>query len=166
MLDAIPQTDLTILAGDLNAYISADGSGWEEIMGKFGHGEINDNGLCLMSFAAANNFIIGNSHFQHPQKHQLTWWNPSGKDSAILDYILINTRFSSSLKDMQAMRGPDCGSDHYLVWAKVQLRLQWAKCSKMRTPAKMCLTNFIKVNIYGELQEKKGRGKKWIYKYE
>ena len=35
------------------------------------------------------------------------------------------------------MRGPDCGSDHYLVRAKVQLRLQRAKCSKMHTPAKM-----------------------------
>ena len=106
-------------------------------MGKFGHGEINDNGLRLMSFAAANNFIIGNSHFQQFPKHQLTWRNPSGKNSAILDYILINTRFSSSLKDVWAMRGPDCGSDHYLVRAKVQLQLQWAKRSKMCSPAKM-----------------------------
>ena len=78
VLDAIPQTDLTILAGDFNAHIGADRSGWEEIMGKFGHGEINDNGLRLMPFAAANNFIIGNSHFQHPPKHQLTWQYPSG----------------------------------------------------------------------------------------
>ena len=73
VLDETPQTDLTILAGDFNTHIVADRSGWEEIMGKFGHGEINDNGLHLISYAAANNFIIGNSHFQHPQKHQLTW---------------------------------------------------------------------------------------------
>ena len=52
-------------------------------------------------------------------------------------YILINTRFSSSLKDVRGMRGPDCGSDRNLVQAKVQLRLQQAKCSKMHTPAKM-----------------------------
>ena len=38
VLDAIPQTDLTILAGDFNAHIGADRSGWEEIMDKFGHG--------------------------------------------------------------------------------------------------------------------------------
>ncbi|KAK6015664.1 endonuclease/exonuclease/phosphatase family protein [Ostertagia ostertagi] len=36
----------------------------------------------------------------------------------------------SSLKDVRAMRGPDCGSDHYLLRAVVQLRLQCAKRGK------------------------------------
>ena len=127
MLDSIPQTEVIILAGDFNAHIGADRSGWESTMGNFGHGEINDNGLRLLSFAASNNLIVGNSQFQHPRKHQLTWRNPSGIDSAILDYVLINTRFRSSLKDVRVMRGPDCGFDHYLVQAKVQLKLQRAK---------------------------------------
>lgn len=125
-LDTIPQTDLIILAGDLNAHVGADRSGWEGTLGRFGHGEINDNGLRLLSFAAANNLVVGNSLFRHPRKHQLTWRNPSGEDSALLDYILISRRFRSSLKDVRAMRGPDCGSDHYLVRAKVQLRLRRA----------------------------------------
>ena len=34
------------------------------------------------------------------------------------------------------MRGPDCGSDHYLVRAKVQLRLQRAKRAPP-TPARL-----------------------------
>ena len=127
VLDSIPQTEAIILAGDFNAHIGADRSGWESTMGNFGHGEINDNILCLLSFAASNNLIVGNNQFQHPRKHQLTWRNPSGIDSAILDYVLINTRFRSSLKDVRAMRGPDCGSDHYLVRARVQLKLQRAK---------------------------------------
>lgn len=114
-LDSIPQTELIILAGDFNAHIGTDRSGWENTMGCFGHGVINDNGLRLLSFASSNSYIIGNSHFQHPKKHQLTWRNPAGNDSAMLDYILINSRFLSSLKDVRSMRGPDCGSDHYLV---------------------------------------------------
>ncbi|KAK6056885.1 hypothetical protein COOONC_05605 [Cooperia oncophora] len=57
----------------------------------------------------------------HARKHQLTWRNPSGHDSAVLDYVLINSRYRSSLKDVRAMRGPDCGSDHYLLRAVVQL---------------------------------------------
>lgn len=96
-------------------------------MGNFGHGEINDNGLRMLNFATINNLQIGNSHFQHPRKHQLTWRNPTGNDSAVLDYILINSRFRSSLKDVRAMRGPDCGSDHYLVRSVIQLRLQRSK---------------------------------------
>uniref|UniRef100_A0A914X6S7 Reverse transcriptase domain-containing protein n=1 Tax=Plectus sambesii TaxID=2011161 RepID=A0A914X6S7_9BILA len=122
-LDMIPQTELIILAGDFNSHTGADRIGWEETLGRFGHGKINDNGLRLLSFAALNNLVVDNSHFQHPRKHQLTWRNPSGKDSAILDYILISSRFRSSLKDVRAMRGPDCGFDHYLIRAKTLRRL-------------------------------------------
>ena len=126
-LDTIPQTDIIILAGDFNAHIGADRTSLEGTMGRFSYGKINDNRLRLLSFATTNNLLTGNSHFQHPRKHQLTWRNPSGKDAAVLDYVLINTRFRSSLKDVRAMRGPDCGSDHYLVRSVVKLRLQRAK---------------------------------------
>ncbi|KAG2460450.1 CFDP2 protein, partial [Polypterus senegalus] len=92
-LDFLPQTDVILLAGDFNAHIGTDRMGWESLMGRFGHGHINDNGLRLLSIASANNLLVGNSHFQHPLKHQLTWRNPAGKDSAVLDYILVNSRF-------------------------------------------------------------------------
>ncbi|CAM4496109.1 unnamed protein product [Leuciscus chuanchicus] len=129
-------SELIILAGDFNAHIGTDRSGWENTMGCFGHGVINDNGLRLLSFASANSYIIGNSYFQHPKKHQFTWRNPAGNDSAMLDYILINSRFRSSLKDVRSMRGPDCGSDHYLVRAVIKLRLHRTK-SKSRSSAKL-----------------------------
>ena len=135
-LNTIPQTEITILAGDFNAHIGTKRTGWEKVMGNFGHGEINDNGLRMLTFATINNLQIGNSHFQHPHKHQLTWRNPTGNDSAVLDYILINSRFRSSLKDVRAMRGPDCGSDHYLVRSVIQLRLQRSK-SKSATQMKL-----------------------------
>ncbi|XP_067126340.1 craniofacial development protein 2-like [Centruroides vittatus] len=92
-VDMIPQTELIILIGDFNAHTGMDRSGWETTVGKFGYGEINDNRQCLLSFAASNSLIIGNTCFQHPLKHQLTWRNPSGEDSAVLDYFLINHRF-------------------------------------------------------------------------
>ncbi|CAM4382965.1 unnamed protein product [Leuciscus chuanchicus] len=49
------------------------------------------------------------------------------QDSAILDYILINNRFCLMLRGVRAMRGPDCGSDHHLIRAKIQLKLQRAQ---------------------------------------
>lgn len=102
-------------------------AGWEGALDRFGVGTNTDNGLCLLSFAAFNNLIIRLSHFQHPCKHQLIWRHLSGKDTAVLDYFLNSSRFRSSLKDVRAMRGPDCGSDHYRFCAKLQLQLQWAK---------------------------------------
>ncbi|RXN27752.1 endonuclease exonuclease phosphatase family [Labeo rohita] len=133
ILDATPKTDLIVIAGDLNAHVGSERLGWEATLGRFGHGEINDSGLRLLSFAAANNMVNGNSIFQHPLKHRLTWRKPSGKDLA-MDYVLINTRFRSSLQDVRAMRGPDCGSDHYLVCARLRLKLHRAKRAAPKPP--------------------------------
>ncbi|MGH0149848.1 UNVERIFIED_CONTAM: hypothetical protein FKN15_043035 [Acipenser sinensis] len=96
-LGTIPGRDLVILAGDFNAHVGTDRAGWEGMLGRFSVGTNNDNGLRLLSFAAFNNLIIGNSHFQHPRKHQLTWRHPSGKDTAVLDYFLISHLNASSL---------------------------------------------------------------------
>ncbi|CAF0799104.1 unnamed protein product [Didymodactylos carnosus] len=67
-LDLIPRIEVIMLAGNFNAHIGTARIGWEGTMGKFGHGEINDNGLRLLSFAAANDLIFGNSWFQHSTK--------------------------------------------------------------------------------------------------
>uniref|UniRef100_A0A914XR53 Endonuclease/exonuclease/phosphatase domain-containing protein n=1 Tax=Plectus sambesii TaxID=2011161 RepID=A0A914XR53_9BILA len=102
-LDSVSKRDVIILTGDLNAHVGVDRIGWEETLRRFGHGNTNDNGL------------------------RLTWRNLAGKDSAILNYVLINRRFRSTLGDVRVMRGYDCGSDHYLVRARLRLRLQRAK---------------------------------------
>ncbi|EYC36369.1 hypothetical protein Y032_0903g2962 [Ancylostoma ceylanicum] len=124
VVDAIPQSELVVSAGDFNAHVGADRQGWERAPGRFAVREVNDNGSRLLSFATTNKLVIGNSYFQHPRKHQLAWRNPMGHDSTVLDYVLISSRFMSSFKDVRAMRGPDCGSDHYLLRAVMQLRLK------------------------------------------
>lgn len=92
ILDTTPKTDLIIIAGDLCAHTGSERLGWEATLGHSRHGEINYNGLHLLSFAATNKMVIGNTIFQHPIKHQLSWRNPSRKDLAMQDYVLINAR--------------------------------------------------------------------------
>ena len=124
VLDSFSKSDMILLTGDFNAQTGEDRNGWEATLGNFGHGTINDNGIRLLSFTSFNNLMIGNSLFQHPLKHRLTWTNPRGEDCAVLDYVIINSRFRSSLKDVRVLRQPTCGSDHYLVRAKLRLRLR------------------------------------------
>jgi hypothetical protein len=122
--DSLPKRDMILIAGDLNAHAGATRQGWEDTLDPWGIGEMNDNGLRLLSFASTNGLTIGNSLFRHPMKHQLTWRSPNGKDTAQLDYILVTKRFRTSLNDVRTMRGADCGSDHHLVRALLQLRLK------------------------------------------
>ncbi|KAF5893028.1 endonuclease exonuclease phosphatase family, partial [Clarias magur] len=58
-LNSLPWTNVSILAGDFNAHIGTDRTGWEDTMGQFGNGEINDNGMRLLSFAGTNNLLVG-----------------------------------------------------------------------------------------------------------
>ena len=85
---------------------------------------MNDNRLHLLSFAATNELVVGNSLFRHSRKHQFTWQAPNGKDASILDYFIVRSRFRTSLMDVQTMRGADCGSDHHLVRAILQVRFK------------------------------------------
>ena len=53
------QKDMTLLMGDLNAKIGKDNIGYEEVMGRHGLGEINDNGEKLLDICASNKLVIG-----------------------------------------------------------------------------------------------------------
>uniref|UniRef100_A0A914X3Y7 Reverse transcriptase domain-containing protein n=1 Tax=Plectus sambesii TaxID=2011161 RepID=A0A914X3Y7_9BILA len=90
----------------------------------------SDEYTTLYYSRGTNNLVVGNSLFQHPWKHQVTWRAPNGKDTSVLDYILINKRFRSFLKDVRSMRSADCGSDHHLVCTRVQLKLAKANVTK------------------------------------
>ncbi|VDL64431.1 unnamed protein product [Nippostrongylus brasiliensis] len=98
-LDTLPRRDIIITAGDVNAHIGTNRDGWNNVTGSLRYGNMNDNGFRLFSFAAANNFIISNTYFQHPLKHRLTWRMPSGKDTAILDYFFIRSRFGNAVHE-------------------------------------------------------------------
>ncbi|VDP32931.1 unnamed protein product [Heligmosomoides polygyrus] len=128
-IDLVPKIDVILLAGDFNAHVARNRDGWKEVLGRYGIGEENDNGVRLLTFAAANGLVIGNSIFQHKQKHQLTWRAPNGNESVLLDYVLVNRRFRTSIRDVRVKGGADCGSDHHLVCARMRLRLQKGKGS-------------------------------------
>ncbi|CAF1524840.1 unnamed protein product [Adineta ricciae] len=132
LLDALPRKDLILIAGDLNAQVGSNRQGWEDVHGNYGIGNMNDNGLRLLSFAAANELTIENSLFRHPLKHQLTWRAPNGKDMSVLDYFLVRRRFRTSLMYVRTMRGADCASDHHLVRTIIQIRLK-RPCPKSTT---------------------------------
>ncbi|VDP41982.1 unnamed protein product [Schistosoma margrebowiei] len=44
IVEKCPTKDLTILMGDLNAEVGMDNTGYEDIMGRHGMGERNENG--------------------------------------------------------------------------------------------------------------------------
>ena len=65
VLDRRGAKDITILTGDSNANIGMDNTGYEDIMGTHGLGQMNENGECFADLCALNQLVIGGSEPRH-----------------------------------------------------------------------------------------------------
>ena len=97
----VPTHDLTIVMGDLNAKVGNDNTGNERVMGKYGCGQMNENGELLVDFCGINNLVIGGTIFPHKDIHKLTWNSPNGRDKNQIDHIMINGKWKRSLQDVR-----------------------------------------------------------------
>ena len=119
----VPQHDMLLIIGDMNAKVGYDNSNCERAMGKHGCGVMNDNGERLVDYCLNNYYVIGGTIFAHRDIHKLTWKSPDGRTSNQIDHIIINGKWRRSLQDVRVCRGADIYSDHYLVTASVKLKL-------------------------------------------
>ena len=76
MLDGQKAKDITILMGDFNAKIGSDSTGYEDIMGAHGLGQMNENGERFADLCSHNQLVIGGSIYPHKQIHKATWRSP------------------------------------------------------------------------------------------
>ena len=135
VIDSIPSYDIKLLIGDFNAQIGSERKGLEQTIGPHGTSPVhNDNGERFISFCSNNGFSIAYTYFQHKLIHKKTWRSPDGKTFNEIDYICINNRWKSSLRDVRVKRGGDIGSDHYLLVSTVKLRLKRKKEEKTVRP--------------------------------
>ena len=124
ILTKLPNKDINIVMGDLNAKVGEDNRHYEQVMGKHGLGQINDNGDRLLACCVYNNLVIGGTIFPHKKIHKATWISPDGQTENQIDHFCINRKFRRSLEDVRILRGADVGSDHHLVIAKVKIKLK------------------------------------------
>ena len=133
IIDKCPVKDVNILMGDFNAKIGKDNTGYEEVMGKHGLGEINENGERFADTCAINKIVIGGSIFPHKRIHKATWVSPDDVTENQIDHICIGKTFRRSLQDVRVKRGADAASDHHLLVAILKLKL---KKNRMETAVK------------------------------
>jgi len=116
--------DLLIVMGDFNAKVGRDWSTWGGAIGKFGFGDMNDRGERLLNFCLTNNLrIMNTAFFQKKGSRKWTWESPDGTTKNLIDYILVNSRWKSSVSMCRSFPKPDVGTDHQMVMANIRIRL-------------------------------------------
>ncbi len=135
MINDIPNYDVKILLGDLNAQIGDDRDGLEHTIGPHGSAtHTSENRYRLLSLCGMNGLCIGNTYFAHKTIHKKRWRSPNGNTSNEIDYLCISNRWRSALRDVRVFRGADVGSDHYLVVIEIRLRLKKLQAEKPIRP--------------------------------
>ena len=127
-----PKKENIILAGDFDGRIGNQPI--PECIGPYGEQVKNHNGATLRDFYAFNKLEITNSFYRHKDIHKFTWEARGTK--SVKDYIIINDRLKSNIKDARVFRGIEIDSDHNLLESKYKI-LTHAKHSYNKTDKKI-----------------------------
>lgn len=134
LVDSVPKKDIVFVIGDFNAIVGDDPSGNEDVMGKFGHGQLNKRGERLMEFCRDSDLVITNTFFKHRARRKTTWTSPDGRTQNLIDYILVSRRWKSSITNTVTLAGGDFDSDHSLVMTSFKMRLKAAAKLSRKPP--------------------------------
>ncbi|VDO97044.1 unnamed protein product [Schistosoma margrebowiei] len=124
IIEKCPTKDLTILMGDFNAKVGTDNTGYDDIMGRHGLVERNENCERLANLCAFNKLVIGGTIFLHKRIHKTAWTSSDHTTQNQIDHICINKTFRRTIEDVRTNRRADIASDHHLLLAKMKLKLK------------------------------------------
>lgn len=134
-IQEIPTKEITLIQGDFNAKIgqTEEDEQVKHLIGRYGLGVRNESGQRLVEFCIGNNMVITNTIFpQHPRR-RYTWTSPGGLYRNQIDYILVHSRWKSSIQNVKTLPGAECGSDHKLLLARVKIHIK-SKKAKVTAP--------------------------------
>ena len=87
-----------IIYKDFNAKVGAGNK--SDVNGIYGIGRRNERGERL-EFCKENSLIIGNTLFKQHPRRTFTWTSPDGQTRNQIDYMLIQNRWKTSLKNVK-----------------------------------------------------------------
>lgn len=113
----IGDTREIIILGDLNSRTGSKVQ--DKVVGQYGEQTVNDNGQRLITLCEQNDLKITNGYYPHKEIHKYTWTKPSQNLKSIIDYLIVQQKTNLKICNVRVHRGPTCGSDHYLLNAKI-----------------------------------------------
>ncbi|XP_075151162.1 uncharacterized protein LOC142225273 [Haematobia irritans] len=126
--------EITIIQGDFNAKVGRERV--PGITGIYGLGERNERGDRLIQFCQERKMNITNTMFCLPPRRLYTWKSPQDRRGHIvrnqIDFILINSRYGSSVLKTSTYPGADVPSDHNLLMMKLRTKISVIKQRKFR----------------------------------
>ena len=136
LIDTVPRGGVFIIIGYWNAKI-----GDKAVYGiseTHGLGDRNEAGERMIEFCEANQLIVTNMWYKQPRRRLYTWTLPDGLHRNQIDYTLIQKCWRSMVKSAKTMPVADCGTDHELLVANIQVKLKKTKTPEIENRYNLC----------------------------
>ena len=143
-----------IVMGDMNAKV-----GCEEvpgIVGKWGVPGTNENGNYLVDVCAERRLFLANTCFEHKMIHRFTWGRKVGdvEQKGLIDYVAVDERLRSEVRDARVVRGMFRDSDHMAVLVRLRTREKWIYRNSNKTKVKRVRNELLREDKYKVAYEK------------
>ena len=123
-LEKFGANERVCLLGDMNGKVGEREDG--RIVGKWGVGEQNENGVWLRRVCEGKGLVVTNTWFKHRTVHKMTW--VTSRFQSMIDYVCVDERVRSRVLDTRVRRGRARGvSDHWVVVSRVIMNERWRK---------------------------------------
>ena len=137
VLDSVPANDKLILLGDFNARVGRDHSRWEGVLCRHGTGNLNANGLLLLSKCTEYDLAVTNTVFKMADKYKTSWMQPRSKQWHLIDNVIVRKRDIRDVLIARTMRGAECWSDHRLIHSTLNFIIPSLYRKRSKLPRKL-----------------------------
>ena len=98
-MDKIVASEKVLVSDDFNNHVGRDKSGFGEVHGGLGIRQINEGGIRFLDCAGGKGLCLMNTCFQKRKSRLITF--RLGETETMIDYILVNNKYRSSVKDVK-----------------------------------------------------------------
>lgn len=78
----------------------------------------------MLQFCQEHNFTVANTLLQHHVRRLYTWKSPGDRYKNQIDYVMVRSRWKSSVLNCKTYPGADYRFDHPLLVMQFRLRLK------------------------------------------
>ena len=104
-MNKVVTSEKMLVGGDFNSHVASDMGGFVEVLRRFGTGQVNVKGIRLLDWAVGKGLHLMNTCFQK-RKSWLKRFR-LGETETVIDYILVNNKCRSSVKDVKMIPGDE-----------------------------------------------------------
>ena len=127
---SVLKKDRIVLGVHLNGHLGEGNIGDEEIMGRYGAGTKNKEGLMVVDFAKRMNLAIVNTYFKTKDEHRVMY-KSCGKSTQV-DYVMCRRRNLKEICNCKVMMNEYVAKQHRMVVFEMAFMMKKKKAEKVK----------------------------------